>query len=283
MSRVTKFLLTLPLFAIASSAFAAGEGGGVSPRAEPLFLNNTVTNSILTGWVFSGIMVAVLIWMVGKPSINPGKGQALMEALITALRDLFEPIVGKKAFPAAFPLLATLFIFILLNNWSGLIPGVGTIGWHAADGHFTPLVRPFTSDFNGTIALALLSFGAWLIIVFKFAGPKVLFLDLFGNKADKSETPGWLYPILTLVFLVVGCIEVFSIFIRPFTLSVRLFGNVYGGENLLHGTGFFFIFYFLELFVGLIQATVFTLLSAVYIGLICNHGDDHDEGHAEAH
>lgn len=283
MSRVTKFLLTLPLFAIASSAFAAGEGGGVSPRAEPLFLNNTVTNSILTGWVFSGIMVAVLIWMVGKPSINPGKGQALMEALITALRDLFEPIVGKKAFPAAFPLLATLFIFILLNNWSGLIPGVGTIGWHAADGHFTPLVRPFTSDFNGTIALALLSFGAWLIIVFKFAGPKVLFLDLFGNKADKSETPGWLYPILTLVFLVVGCIEVFSIFIRPFTLSVRLFGNVYGGENLLHGTGFFFIFYFLELFVGLIQATVFTLLSAVYIGLICNHGDDHEEGHAEAH
>ncbi len=283
MSRVTKFLLTLPLLAIASSAFAAGEGGGVSPRAEPLFLNNTVTNSILTGWMFSGIMLVVLIWMVGKPSINPGKGQALMEALITALRDLFEPIVGKKAFPAAFPLLATLFIFILLNNWSGLIPGVGTIGWHGADGHFTPLIRPFTSDFNGTIALALLSFGAWLIIVFKFAGPKVLFVDLFGNKADKSETPGWLYPILTLVFLVVGCIEVFSIFIRPFTLSVRLFGNVYGGENLLHGTGFFFLFYFLELFVGLIQAVVFTLLSAVYIGLICNHGDDHEEGHAEAH
>jgi F-type H+-transporting ATPase subunit a len=62
---------------------------------------------------------------------------------------------------------------------------------------------------------------------------------------------------------------------------VRLFGNVFGGESLLHGTGFLFVFYFLELLVGLIQALVFTLLSSVYIGLICNHGDDHD--HAEGH
>ena len=89
------------------------------------------------------------------------------------------------------------------------------------------------------------------------------------------------------MFLAVGLIEVFSISIRPFTLSVRLFGNVFGGENLLHGTSFFPVFYFMELLVGLIQATVFTLLSAVYVGLICNHGDDHDhehaaDGHAEA-
>jgi F-type H+-transporting ATPase subunit a len=200
------------------------------------------------------------------------------------LRDLFEPIVGKKAFPAAFPVLITFFIFILLHNWMGLLPGVGTIGWgHDADGHFEivrPLIRPFTSDFNGTIALAALSFFAWAYIVLKYAGPKLILGDLFGNKADKNETPGWLYPILSLIFLLVGLIEVFSIFIRPFTLSVRLFGNVYGGESLLHGTSFFFIFYFMELLVGLIQALVFTLLSAVYIGLLCNHGDDHGDDHA---
>lgn len=289
MSRVLNLRNLALLLVSAATAFASGDGAGVSPRAEPLFLNGLFTNAIVTAWAFVGVIVLLLMWMVGKPSIRPSKGQALMEALIGGLRDLFEPIVGKKAFPAAFPLLATLFIFILVNNWMGLIPGVGTIGWHGHDAHgnehFTPLIRPFTSDFNGTIALALLSFGAWAIIVFKYAGPKVLFLDLFGNKADKAETPGWLYPILTLVFLVVGCIEVFSILIRPFTLSVRLFGNIFGGENLLHGTGFFFVFYFMELLVGLIQATVFTLLSAVYIGLICNHGDDHDheEGHAEAH
>jgi len=191
--------------------------------------------------------------------------------------------VGKHAFPAAFPLLVTFFLFILFHNWMGLIPGVGTIGWgHEVNGHFhltTPLIRPHNSDFNSTIALALMSFGAWAIIVFKIAGPKLIIKDLFANKADKAETPGWLYPLLSMVFLLVGCIEVFSIFIRPFTLSVRLFGNVFGGENLLHGTSFFFVFYFMELLVGLIQAVVFTLLSSVYIGLICNHGDDHDHGH----
>ncbi|MCC5021421.1 MAG: F0F1 ATP synthase subunit A [Candidatus Synoicihabitans palmerolidicus] len=290
MTRVINLRNSVLLLASAATSFAAGDGAGVSPRAAPLFFNDTITNAVLTGWVFSAIIIALLIWMVGKPSIKPSKGQALIEALITSLRELFEPIVGKKAFPAAFPLLATLFIFILVNNWMGLLPGVGTIGWghEDAEGHFhmsSPLIRPFTSDFNGTIALALLSFGAWLIIVLKFAGPKLLFVDLFGNKAEKGETPGWLYPILTLVFLVVGCIEVFSILIRPFTLSVRLFGNIFGGENLLHGTGFFFVFYFIEMLVGLVQAIVFTLLSAVYIGLICNHGDDHDheEGHAEAH
>jgi F-type H+-transporting ATPase subunit a len=178
-----------------------------------------------------------------------------------------------------------------VQNWSGLLPGVGTIGTERTlpDGshEFVPWIRPFTADFNSTIALALISFGAFLIIIFKYAGPKVILWDLFGNKADKKETPGWLYPILSLVFLVVGFIEVFSIAIRPFTLSVRLFGNIFGGENLLHGTSFFPVFYFMELLVGLIQATVFTLLSAVYVGLICNHGDDHgheEEGHAaEAH
>jgi F-type H+-transporting ATPase subunit a len=174
----------------------------------------------------------------------------------------------------------------------GLIPGVGTMGWgHDVDGHFhitRPLIRPHNSDFNGTIALALISFGAWLIIIFKYAGAKVILWDLFGNKAEKKETPAWLYPFLSLTFVLVGCIEVFSIAIRPFTLSVRLFGNIFGGENLLHGTGFFFVFYFMELLVGLIQALVFTLLTSVYIGLICNHGDDHahDDKHghaAEAH
>jgi F-type H+-transporting ATPase subunit a len=165
----------------------------------------------------------------------------------------------------------------------GLLPGVGTIGsGELVDGHFhltQPWIRPHNADFNGTIALALISFGAWAIIVFKFAGPKLILQDLFGNKAEKSETPGWLYPILSLVFLVVGCIEVFSIAIRPFTLSVRLFGNIFGGENLLHGTSFFFVFYFMELLVGVIQALVFTLLTSVYIGLICNHeGGDHAHG-----
>ncbi len=285
MLRTTKFLALFATLATATIVRAEG----VNPAAAKLVDFGggwAITNSMATGWVISALLIAVLFWLIGKPQVLPTKGQAVFETILESLRDLFEPIIGKKAFPAAFPLLVTLFIFILVHNWMGLLPGVGTVGqgYVDAEGHFhltSPWIRPFTSDFNSTIALALISFGAYLIIIFKYAGPKLILWDLFGNKADKKETPGWLYPVLSLVFLVVGFIEVFSIMIRPFTLSVRLFGNVFGGENLLHGTGFFPIFYFMELLVGLIQAVVFTLLSSVYIGLICNHGDDHDHDHAE--
>jgi F-type H+-transporting ATPase subunit a len=286
MSRFTRQVITVFLTLLGVSPLAAE---GVSPGASKLvdFGNGwAITNAMATGWVGSALLVTFILWLIGKPSIIPSKGQAVIESLIEGLRGIFEPIVGKHAFPAAFPLLVTFFVFILFHNWMGLFPGVGTVGWgQVVDGHFQmsrPWVRPHNADFNGTIALALISFGAWAIIVFKFAGPKLILKDLFGNKADKGETPGWLYPVLSLVFLVVGLIEVFSIAIRPFTLSVRLFGNVYGGENLLHGTGFFFAFYFMELMVGVIQALVFTLLTAVYIGLLCNHeGGDH--AHDEAH
>ncbi len=287
MSRVTKLATLLTAFVFGLTPLAAE---GVAPSAAKLIDFGggwSITNSMATGWAISLLLVLLIRWLIGKPSVIPSRGQAVFESLLEGLRDIFEPIVGKKAFPAAFPILITFFVFILFHNWMGLIPGVGTMGWgHDVEGHFhltTPLIRPHNADFNGTIALALISFGAWLIIVFKFAGPKVIMMDLFGNKADKNETPGWLYPILSIVFLVVGLIEVFSIVIRPFTLSVRLFGNVFGGENLLHGTGFIFVFYFMELLVGVIQALVFTLLTAVYIGLLCNHeGGDHahgDHGH----
>jgi F-type H+-transporting ATPase subunit a len=287
---IAKKLLGLAAALSTATVSFASEGEGVAPAASKLvdFGNGwAITNSMATGWATSAVLICLILLAVRKPQLLPTKSQAVFESLLEGLRDLFEPIVGKKAFPAAFPLLVTLFIFILINNWMGLLPGVGTIGTEIgySDGshHFLPWIRPFNADFNGTIALALVSFGAYLIIIFKYAGPKLILWDLFGNKADKAETPAWLYPFLSLVFLIVGCIEVFSIAIRPFTLSVRLFGNVFGGENLLHGTGFLFVFYFMELLVGLIQAVVFTLLSSVYIGLICNHGDDHDHEHKEGH
>ena len=293
MLRAKKLVLALASLATALPAFAA-EGEGVSAKAAVLFNLGggwAITNSMVTGWAVSALIISVILIVAGRPQIIPSKGQAVVESLIEALRGLFEPIVGKKAFPAVFPLLVTFFIFILIQNWMGLLPGVGTIGYgHEVDGHFhmtRPFIRPFTADFNGTIALAIISFTAWLIIIFKYAGPKLIIKDLFGNKADAKETPAALYFFLSVVFILVGVIEVVSILIRPVTLSVRLFGNVFGGESLLHGTNFIFVFYFMELLVGLIQALVFTLLSSVYIGLICNHGDDHEHedepGHADAH
>jgi F-type H+-transporting ATPase subunit a len=281
MHLVRKLVLLTSILASGTAAFA--NEGGVSAKAEPLFHIGPMpfTNSMLTSWGITLILVFFIRWLVGKPQIVPARGQAVMEGLIGALRDLFEPIVGKKAMPAAFPLLICFFVFILLHNWSGLFPFIGTVGWreiNPATGEqvgFIPWLRPHTSDLNGTVALALTSFGAWLIIVLRYVGLKGLLFDLFGNKADKKETPAVIYWPLSIVFLAVGVIEVMSILIRPITLSVRLFGNIFGGENLLHSTSFIPVFYFLEILVGLVQAFVFTLLTSVYIGLICNHGDDH--------
>lgn len=250
-----------------------------------------IPNSILTTWIVAIALIVIVRLAIGsKPSLVPSRGQAMIERLIEGVRGLIEPIVGKRTAPAALPLLLTLFVFILINNWSGLLPGVGTIGYesHGPDGthHFEPFIRPFTADMNGTIALAVVAMAGWLYLILKYAGPKLILFDLFGNKADRREVPAAIYYFLAVIFLAVGLIEVISIAIRPVSLSFRLFGNVFGGENLLHGTAFVFPFYFLELLIGLVQALVFTLLVSVYIGLICNHGDDHEHeaegGHAAA-
>jgi len=286
MSAVKTLALSTMLLATGATAFAS-EGGHEAASSLKDFVGLPITNSILTSWVITIAIIIGVRLLIGTPKIIPTRGQAIIEDAVSGLRDLYAPIVGKKAMPMAFPVLITLFFFIVLHNWSGLLPFVGTVGWgHEVDGHFhvlTPLIRPHTSELNGTIALALVSFGAWFIIVMRYAGPGLLIKDLFGNKADKKELAPAMYWGLSLVFLVVGVIEVVSIFIRPVTLSIRLFGNVFGGESLLHAMHFLPPFYFLELLVGFVQALVFTLLTAVYIGLICNHGDDHDHDHGDDH
>jgi len=284
MHRVTKFLT----FALLLCGLAVPVQAAVDASATEFeIFGLPVTNSILTTWAVAIALIIVVRLSIGaRPKLVPGRGQAMVESLIEGVKDLIEPIVGKRTAPAALPLLLTLFVFILINNWSGLLPGVGTIGMErlAPDGtrFFDPFIRPFTADMNGTIALALVAMGGWLLLILRFAGPKLIMHDLFGNKADRREVPAAIYYFLTLIFLAVGLIEVISIAIRPVSLSFRLFGNVFGGENLLHGTAFVFPFYFLELLIGLVQALVFTLLVSVYIGLICNHGDDHEHDHGHA-
>ena len=275
---------SIALIALSATSLAHASGG-VEPAATKLFeipvLGLPVTNSIVTGWVVSLLILLGLRLLVKKPQLIPSRGQAVVESALGALRGLYEPIIGKKAFGASFPILVCLFLYILLQNWSGLIPGVGSIGLgHEVDGKFhvtEAFIRPANADWNGTIALAAVAMLAWFAISLRYAGPKHMLYDWFGNKADRSEVAAYIYYPLSVIFFLVGFIEIVSICIRPFTLSVRLFGNVFGGENLLHSTGFVFPFYFLEILVGFVQALVFTLLLSVYIGLLCNHGDDEHE------
>lgn len=276
---------SIALIALSATSFAHASGG-VEPAATKLFeipvLGLPVTNSIVTGWVVSLLILLGLRLLVKRPQLIPSRGQAVVESALGALRGLYEPIIGKKAFGASFPVLVCLFLYILLQNWSGLIPGVGSVGLgHEVEGKFQvteAFIRPANADWNGTIALAAIAMFAWFAISLRYAGPKHMLYDWFGNKAERSELATYIYYPLSVIFFLVGFIEIVSICIRPFTLSVRLFGNVFGGENLLHSTGFVFPFYFLEILVGFVQALVFTLLLSVYIGLLCNHGDDEHEG-----
>lgn len=260
--------------------------GALSPKATEIttIFGLPITNSMITSWVLSAALVLIIRSLVKKPKLIPTGGQLVVETLVEGVKDLIEPIVGKALVKPTFPLLVGFFTFILFHNWSGLLPGVGTIGYLDSSGHFESYIRPANADLNMTLALALVHFVAWIYFVMKYAGPKVLIFDLFGNKADKKETPAILFYFLTLVFLVVGVIEVVSIVFRNVSLPFRLFGNVFGGENLLHSMtnliGWIVPvpFYFLELLIGFVQALVFTLLVAVYIGLICNH-DSEDHAH----
>jgi F-type H+-transporting ATPase subunit a len=237
----------------------------------------------------------------------PGTKQNFVEYLIEFLYGQVEGIVGKHVAPRAFPLLATIFIFVLVSNWFGLIPGVGTIGFGEktgpisvnssfvdADGQYTfvPLLRPSTADLNMTLALAAVFMCVWLYLSISELGLWGTIVHIFGPKGGVQGALKW---GLMIVFIIVGIIEVVSIMFRPMSLSLRLLGNIYAGETLLHTMGglgetlgfpgwlskissviFPLPFYFMEILVGALQATVFSLLCAVYIKLSTTHdGEEH--------
>ncbi len=289
MSRAKSLAATALGFATILPAFA--EEKGVAMPARPMFHLGPlpITNSMETSWVVAIVLILIVRLAVGRPKLRPSRGQVMVENLVEGIFDLTSPIVGKRVARATFPLLVGLFTFILIQNWSGLFPGVGTVMMRDhATGEWMDFVRPANADLNMTLALAAVAMVSWLYFVVRYAGPKAILADLFGNKAERSEVPLPLYLFLYVIFFGVGLIEIVSIMFRPISLSFRLFGNVFGGENLMHSMsaispwGLPIVFYFLEMLIGLVQALVFTLLVSVYIGLICNHGDDAGHG-AEAH
>lgn len=254
------------------------------------------TNSIFVAAI---VVIAVVAWArsaTRKMQLVPGARQNLFEALIEGLYDTVEGIVGQHMAKKVFPLLASMFIFILIANWFALIPGVGSIGWGPSAGFFTvkevdvPLLRPATADLNMTLGIAAVFMVLWLYWTIQELGFKGFLDHTFGVKGGLK---GFMAVCLFPIFLFVGLIEVVSIAFRPVSLSLRLFGNVFAGENLLVTmitlgkqlglpdvlSAIMSIivpipFYFLEILIGLLQATVFTLLCAVYIQLSTSHDDE---------
>jgi F-type H+-transporting ATPase subunit a len=291
MSKVTKLALFLPFLSVGTTAFAA-EGGGVERAATAIFNIGPlpVTNSMVTSWVVAVALIVIIRIATWRPKLIPGRAQAVVEYLVQGILDIISPIVGARVAKPAFPLLIGLFTFILIQNWSGLFPGVGTVYMaNPKTGDWMELIRPGNADMNATGALAIVAIAGWFYLIMRYAGPVFVLKDIFGNKADKSEIPAVIYYPLFVIFFLVGIIEVISIAFRPISLSLRLFGNIFGGESLMHAIsgmekwGLPAPLYFLELLIGFVQAFVFTLLVSVYIGLICNHGDEHEAHKESAH
>ena len=209
----------------------------------------------------------------------PDGGQNFLEWLVAGLYGFLEGIIGPHLVKRTFWFFATIFIFILAANWMGLIPGVGTIGWghHTAHGFKIdqPLLRGANADLNLTLAMALVFFACWIVWSVRELGPLGCLKELFG---PKGESAGVMRVVLAVVFFAAGCLEIISILFRPVSLSFRLYGNTFAGENMLDtlavlvpGLGWLLPipFYFMELLVGLVQAMVFMLLTAVFTLLMC--------------
>ena len=279
-------------------AEAAGAGAGHTEHAEhalpqnavPLFHDEFfITNSMVITWAVALALILFARLATRKIQEAPTGAQNFWEWLVESLHDFLEGIVGPELVKKTFWFFATIFILILFTNWFGLIPGVGTIGWGVQSDHgfavTRPLLRGGNADMNMTLAMALVFFACWTVWALQANGIGGFVLHLFG---PKGETSGLLKVLMIFVFAAVGVLEVVSILFRPVSLSFRLYGNIFAGENMLEsmsrlvpGLGWLIPipFYFLEVLVGLVQALVFMLLTCVFTLLICTH----EEGHEKAH
>jgi F-type H+-transporting ATPase subunit a len=291
-------LTALPASLVGAEAGHAGHAGPpVTPEAPTLFHLGPlpVTNAMIYTWI-----IAVLIFVVVRLGTKhmteiPSGLQNAIEAAVEGLEELTKGLLEPKVARWVFPLVATFFIFIVVSNLMGLLPGVGSIGLgtpakdsalpFAIEHADTPWFRPPTADANTTVAMAAVFFIMSTFWALRYNGPFGLVKHLFGVKGGMK---GWIVVPLALIFLFIGLIEVISICIRPLALAMRLYGNIYGGESVLTimltnsplGLGAL-PFYFLELLVAVVQALVFTLLSIAFIGTLCSHMDE--EEHAAAH
>lgn len=266
--------------------------GGLTPDAPRIQVGPfSVTNSMIVTWIVAVAVIAFAQYATRTIKEVPDGAQNFWEWLVESLHNFLEGIIGADLVKKTFWFFATIFIFILFTNWAGLFPGVGTIGWgtpNAQGGldHLSrPLFRGVNADLNMTLAMAMVFFACWIYWALQANGFGGFILHIFG---PKGATSGLLKLLMIVVFALVGVLEVVSILFRPVSLAFRLFGNVFAGENMLESMamlvpGLSWLipvpFYFMELLVGVVQALVFMLLTAVFTLLICQHDESHDKAH----
>ncbi|MBI3384890.1 F0F1 ATP synthase subunit A [Candidatus Gottesmanbacteria bacterium] len=217
-----------------------------------------ITNSLFTTWLVMGVLITLVFLTRSRLALVPSRFQVVMEGLVGGLYNLFESVTGERT-KLYFPLVGTLFIFIIFTNWIGLLPGFGTIGFKMVQGGkeiFTPIFRSGNADLNTTFALALIS-----VLTIQFFGIKTLGLTYF-KRFLNLKSP---------VYFFVGILDIVSEFSKIISFAFRLFGNIFAGEVLLAVIAFLMPviapipFLGLEVFVGFIQALVFSMLTAAFL------------------
>ncbi len=222
-----------------------------------------ITNTILVSWIVILILTLLSILATRKLRAVPTGLQNFFELIIEGGFSMVQDLSGNKA-KVFFPVVMTFFIYIILANWIGLLPGMGTISYKGE-----PLFRSLNSDLNMTLGLAILS--AFITHMFS-----IKYLGLWGYLKR------WFSLEMFPVFLFVGLLEVVSEFTKIVSLSFRLFGNIFAGEVVLATIAGIFAFvlplpfYFLEIVVGFVQAAVFMMLTLVFMVVL-------SEKHAEEH
>ena len=267
--------------------------------ADPIFpdipfLAAWFTNTFLLALVSGAIVIAFFLIATRRPKVVPSRLQNLIEWIFQGLLNICEDVAGKKNGRRFFPIFATMFLYILISNWFSVFPGIDTIGTKTTEiagcegvhsvgilltGNYsnciTPWLRPPTTDLNFTIVLSIFT-----VIMTQIYGFRVLGWRLqIGRYLTLKEGP---------IGLIVGIMEFFLELVRVISLGFRLFGNVFAGDVLLLVMSFITVgvgsipFYFLELFVGFIQAFVFAFLTLLYftLGTTAHGHEDAEEEHA---
>ena len=238
----------------------------VSFAAEPVIRLGffTVTNSFLDVLLVDAILIGLIISVKKRLSLIPGKLQTMIETIFQEFYNITYSVAGENT-SKIFPFFMTFFLFILIANWTGLIPGISVIGIREHGG-IIPFFRAATSDFNVTLALALISVFA----------THILSVNVLGIKEYLSR-----YFSLNPLNLYIGILELIGELTKIVSLSFRLFGNIFAGEVVLGTVATIFAFLFplpflmLEVVVGLVQALVFSMLTMAFMSVLMTPHKEH--------
>lgn len=233
----------------------------ISLAAQEIFRIGTfpVTNSMITGVIASVTITVIMVWIARSIAVSPGTGlQGAIDAASDWLLSLIDQVVHDRDKSIRFfPIVITIFFFVLVNNWLGLLPGVGSI--HVGG---IPLFRGMTADLNATLALAAIS---------------VVMIHIYAIRELGIAAHAKMYFSKDPILLFVGILELVSDVSKAVSFAFRLFGNIFAGEVLLVVVAALapFVaplpFFLLEIFVGFVQALVFSLLTVVFFGIAVGH------------